>query len=129
MWLPFKRYRGDPEPRPSEDQVAGLQQAEPIEQEPGTRTNGSGFPLPNFQPTLNTPIVGAPNPARSFLALMPVMFGWVKVGQAGGARRLFPNNRIGAPNQSPTVQARESQRIDRPVAGPWDRGGAVGGGT
>lgn len=125
-----KRYRGDPQPLPAEPVAGGhdpSMRAEPLEQPAGTSTSGSGFPLPNFQPTLNLPIVGQPGPARSFLALLPVSWGWVMQPQAGGARRLFPNNRIGAHNQSGTPQARESQRIVRPAAGPWDRGGAVGG--
>lgn len=126
MWFNFKRYRGDPDPLPEQAEVPGLQAREPVDQPPSTSTSGSGFPIPSFVPTTNVPIVGTAEPARSFLALMPVMFGFVMQPQAGGARRLFPTNKIGAPNQSPTVQARESQRIVRPAAGPWDRGGAVG---
>lgn len=124
----FKRYRGDPSPLPTQAEVPGLQRAEPTDYPPPTSSSGTGHPIPSFVPTTNVPIVGTANPARSFLALMPIMFGFVQTPQAGGARRLFPTNKIGAYNQSPTPQAVPSQRIVRPTAGPWDRGGAVGGG-
>lgn len=126
--ISFKRYRGDPDPLPNAADVPGLQRADPIDRPADTSSSGTGFPIPSFVPTTNVPIVGTGNPARSFLALMPIMFGFVMTPQAGGARRLFPTNKIGAYNQSPTAQAVPSQRIVRPTAGPWDRGGAVGGG-
>jgi hypothetical protein len=124
----FVRYLGDPTPgepprKGSADETVG---PEPTEQVPGTMRDGIGVALPNFAPSTNTPIIGQPNPARAFLALLPVNFGHVKIGQAGGARRLFPNRAPGAYAQSSTEQARDSRRIIRPTAGPWDRGTGVG---
>jgi len=121
----FKRYKGDPDPLPAPG--ADLNAPQSLAQAPGTVRDGIGPGLPNFGATTNNPIVGAPNPARAWLALLPVNWAHVKITQAGGARRLFPAPVLGARNQTGTVQARESQRIVRPAAGPWDRGGAVGG--
>mgnify|MGYP000352448412 CR=1 FL=1 len=121
----FKRYKGDPDPLP--DTPRDLNAPQSLAQLGGTVRDGIGPRLPDFDATTNDPIVGAPTPARAWLALLPVNWSHVKIGQAGGARRLFPAPTLGARNQTGTVQARESQRIVRPAAGPWDRGGAVGG--
>jgi hypothetical protein len=123
------RYFGDPTPGalPRKGSTADTENAESIEQLAGTMSDGIGTRVPDFAPSTNVPIVGTPNPARAFLALLPINFGHVKIGQAGGARRLFANRAPGAFNQSGTEQARESQRIVRPTAGPWDRGTGVGG--
>jgi len=126
-WFTFKKYTGDPDPLPTQEQARHLNPPQPFESIPDTPQSGTGHPIPSFVPSVNVPIVGRAEPARSWLALMPVSFAHVKIGQAGGARRLFPTNKVGAFNQSPTVQAQNGQRIVRPSAGPWDRGGAVGG--
>lgn len=126
-WFTFKRYTGDPDPLPTEAQAASLNRPEPFEYLPDTPTSGVGHTFPAFVPSVNVPIVGASPAGRSNLALMAISFAHVKIGQAGGARRLFPTNKVGAFNQSPTIQAQNGQRIVRPSAGPWDRGGAVGG--
>jgi hypothetical protein len=127
----WHRYVGDPTPGGlvQRDSVDENLQPESVAQAPGTVRDGIGPGLPDFGATVNNPIVGAPNPARAWLALLPVNWAHVKITQAGGARRLFPAPTLGARNQTGTVQARESQRIVRPAAGPWDRGGAVGGGS
>jgi hypothetical protein len=125
----FARYLGDPTPGALQRKgsTADTEAPESLDQLAGTVRDGIGTRVPDFTPSTNVPIVGQPTPARAFLALLPVNWAHVKIGQAGGARRLFANRAPGAYNQSGTTQARESQRIVRPSAGPWDRGTGVGG--
>ncbi len=126
----WRRYRGDPTPpagAATADTMGAI--ADTVDAEPIGRNGVNGVPELTADASVAFPIQRTTyaRPARSWLLFPGFNYGQVKVPQAGGARRLFANRVPGDPNQSSVVQARDSQRIDRPVAAPWDRGGAIGG--